>query len=247
MPSTRGAAPAGPSSRTTWTGTTASCSRRAGCPPCCITTCAGTCTAPARSSCRRTAPWTARSSPRPRPSRSSRRSTSRPRRRPSRRPGSQYSRGCRDSCRSNAHGCGSFMAFARLGPARWQADGGPGEWGHRRPHRLDAGRGARDNRRVPEDEIDYDARAADRLTLFSDAVVAIAITLLAIDLPVPHGPTVPDSGRRSGTIAALRGFPDQLLRDRRGVAGPPWHFPLRQAGGLAATDDQYFLAADDRP
>jgi uncharacterized membrane protein len=33
--------------------------------------------------------------------------------------------------------------------------------------------------------MDYETRAADRLTLFSDAVVGIAITLLAIDLTLP--------------------------------------------------------------
>jgi uncharacterized membrane protein len=51
------------------------------------------------------------------------------------------------------------------------------------------------------DSPEIEARAADRVVVFSDAVVAIAMTLLALDLPIPD---VPSTAGNGAVLHALR-------------------------------------------
>ncbi len=58
---------------------------------------------------------------------------------------------------------------------------------------------------APEVKAEVELLSAERLIFFSDAVVAIAITLLALDLPVPVGATNAD------VLQSAEGFVDQYV------------------------------------
>src|SRR5436309_15182987 len=85
-----------------------------------------------------------------------------------------------------------------------------------------------------ESPVDVEVRAiaAERLTFFADAVIAIAITLLALELPRPEGDTNAQLlhsayEHRPG----YRAFVISLL-----VVGAPWSAPHRGLRSVSARD-----------
>ena len=95
--------------------------------------------------------------------------------------------------------------------------------------------------RGPEDEIGDDGRepsaaidrrrGPERLEAFSDGVFAIAITLLVLEIRVPTGDQLDESGQADQgarcALAELRRLPHQLRDDRDHLGEPPQPVPPR--------------------
>lgn len=102
--------------------------------------------------------------------------------------------------------------------------------------------GNRDDASAEEDEeagtTSFDAAAAERLIFFSDAVVAIAITLLAFTLPIPKGNTTAE------VLHAVGGYKNQYLAFLISffVIGSYWRFHQRLFRSIPRLDSRVTAA-----